>query len=265
MLNPLSFKSCYIPNYGACAVPNNAQVSCTSNSPISVSYNQSQELMQKKTAELSKLYALMTPKLNVTIENKTLDERVDELKSLGKDEGKDFEIKKSDFGADLKILENGKVTKVYNYKNEGKSKDDFSSLDMFSYPINSDSSLDFVSTTYAPDGRIMYKSFEYKAENSPYQNDLAYHRVSPADYKNYLASQGISYTENTKSLGEGGKSVTFSFVEPQSGKNVEYCFIVDIASDKTQEVEKTIKDNSGQTSAILVFYRNNKTAYTQFY
>ena len=213
-------------------------------------------------ADATKAYALIAPRLDVPVINTTIDELKKELFEKGKVEGRDFEVKNTEVGTILNIYENGKVAERYGYKNDGKSKGDFKNFQKYSYPIGANSILDSMCTTYAPNGRIEMRTFVYKAENSPYKNDLAYHKVPVAEYRNYLASQGLNYTETTKNIGNVGKNVIFSFVEPNTGRPVEYNFIVN-NDGKTEVVEKTIKDKFGCMSAKLVF-ENNKTAYTEF-
>ena len=259
MINSLYFK----PNNVHCCGFNGVNVPQQNVSQTLPCQKQSQELMPKEMTAATRAYALVAPKLNVPIDNKTLDERKKELLEKGKVEGRDFEVKKTEVGTILNIYENGKVSERYGYKNDGKSKGDFRNLNKYSYPIGTNSILDSVCTTYAPDGRIEMKTFNYKADNSPYKNDLAYQSASVAEYRNYLASQGINYTESNKKIGNVGRNVIFSFVEPNTGKPVEYNFIVN-NDGKTDVVEKTIKDKFGGMRAKLVF-ENNKTAYTEFY
>ena len=48
------------------------------------------------------------------------------------------------------------------------------------------------------------------------------------------------------------------FTEVIEEKNVEYCFIVDIASDKTQEVEKTLEKIETIEEPIIVKRKNKE-------
>lgn len=231
-----------------------------------------QDIVKKETADAAKAYACIAPPQKEAPEKKSLDELKADLIAQGKVEGKDFKIEKMEdkkgvYGHELTVLENDKPVKIYFYA-VGATKDDFQSVEEYSYPIGDGKGLKSTITSYGADGEFHYRTNRYEKENSPYQNEIVNLDTKPFELENKLKEAGIQYARDiewscdNENL-ENRMITKITAFDPKTNEVTRYEFNYDRDNDKVNEVVKNNIDKDGGIKSYIIF-RNDETAFVNF-
>ena len=218
------------------------------------------EIVDKKCADATKAYALV-PTKHPTPEKKSLEEIKASLVADGKVEGKDFTVDKEGFASMITVLKDGKNDKVYRFNKNGETKDDFESVEEWSYPMDSSKGLKSISTTYGADGEFCFRSTNYEKDKSPYQNDIVNFNTKPEDLKTHFEANNIKYANDFDLVGESLVDKITAF-DAKDGSVTRYEFMHD-KDNNIMKVTKNIVGKDGNLVASINHYKD-ETIYTEF-
>ncbi len=218
------------------------------------------EIVDKKYADATKAYALVTTK-HPAPEKKSLEEFKTQLITAGKVEGKDFTIEKGGFASKISVLKDGKNDKVYRFNKDGATKEDFESIEEWSYPMDPSKGLKYINTTYDADGKFCFRSTCYEKDKSPYENDIINSKTEPQKLTKYFEENNIKYACDSDLVGECLNFKITAF-DSKDGSVARYEFKYDKDNNIT-EVNKNIIGKDGNLTAEIR-YSKDETTYTEF-
>lgn len=236
--------------------------------PENSSVNAQTEVMKKDTADAVKTYALVAPKAPSVPENKSFEEYKADLLQQGKIEGKDFTIDEGQTHSGktaiyLTLNENGRPVKDLKFDTSVDKKGVLESYAETKYPVNSANGMKSVRTMRKADGSFMFRMTEYDNEKSPYKDDIVKANPTADKFKEYLQNNNIEYTPKTEPQDYGVVRQSFTFKEPNTGKDVRYMFFTDPELNGKVLIYKTLFDDKGKEIANI-YFDDSSTTFTDF-
>ncbi len=240
------------------------------------------EIINRETAAATKSYAgFVAPPPRKVPEKKSLNDLKADFIAQGKVEGKDFKIencgdKQGVYGCEFIVLENDKPVKKYYYSNDGSKKEDFGLITEIFYPTviptiangNSiNSKVKSVETTYGSEGDFCFRKTRYEKDSSPYIDELVNYEIKPYELEQKLKANGIKYANDIEYSNDNANLEQFMInkitaFNPRTNEVTRYEFTYNKATDKVEDVTKSIIDIDGNKVAEIRF-RKDETDFVE--
>ena len=212
------------------------------------------DLISQEGANALRAYTLQN---NPTFEGKkeenfvTSQEYIEQLKSKGLKEGKDFTVEKDGKFTEVHLNKNGQ-----NVKDMVWFKEDAEEVfECYRRKYHSQNNpIESITTCIGGDGEFRYRAKTY--EHKPVKNDELNANTTPEEYLEYLKQNNLKYTINYDWEDDDKYFQSFSVYNPKTDSMTKTIFARDLAKDDVLHLSKEYYDSNNDIEKSIQYYHD---------
>ena len=222
---------------------------------------QKPDLISQDGANALRAYTLQN-NLNFTGEKKEVPETsakyIEQLKSKGLEEGKDFTIERDGKFTEVHLMKNGQTFKDMVWFKEDTGE----VFECYRLQYHSQNNpIEGVTTCYGGDGKFRYRAKSY--EKNPIKNDDLDFNTTPEKYMEYLKQNNLKYTIDYNCLDDDKFTQIFSIYNPKTDLMTKVAFDIDEAKNNIFGIHKEYYDSNNEVEKVI-HYGQDHVEITDF-
>ena len=183
---------------------------------------------------------------------------IENLKSKGLEEGKDYTIEKDGKFTEVHLIRNGQTVKdmVWFQEDSGEVFECYRT-----HYKSQNNHIEGITTCFGDDGKLRYRTKTY--EKNPIKNDDLNINITPKEYTEYLKQNNIKYTDDFEKIDDNIYNQIYSVYNPQTNLMTKVIFERNLNGNDNMSVHKQIY-NADNEHTQTVHYYHDCTEITEF-